>query len=744
MHTTRFVFFDFKTIILNLIFIFYVIPLAWADEPVGYVHRDEDLGVSIRLPGPEWKLTDESQIIATVRVFSPVENLSTRATLLRLPGFLFPRGMADREAQLQGALRKEYRRLSLGPGELAGRVTERLEYATDGFTTIEEGWTDGDFFCFFQLAGPDSAWNDEELRRPLDSIRESFEFIERAEPAASSEPETPPAVVTPEDIRARRQTLQEARRESVSVIIQHELLVELEPTSGSLRIRDRLTLEAPRDDFQEFKLAYSPLVTLEKVSAPEKEISWEVLEDTQGYGGALVVKFAGPLKKGEKTLLEVEGFAADFFSAVDQKLIAEVAVLGQVREKSSYSSHVAYYPIDDVNDAAMDMTLLVPAGWSAVTGGKLVESGERDGKAFFRYVFGERRPRELPFGFAAAPSYISETGHSNEGLELVVYGYAGEEELVRQRVAAAVEAANVFERMMGPLPWPLVRFAHVSPERKEMGVSLPGLILISDGFFGDLAGVDLSDGNLNRKDGLDLLLIADELSHQWNFYATPLPNELAEGISTFTNLLFIEERHGREAYWKGVDFCRDAYKTAVSVLPDAAIADPNIYETEAYRAIAFCKTPAVLAMLRDEVGEGRFFRAWREFFQEHDGSADAYEKMEEVFSRVAERDLSAFFEQWFFRTGWPKVKASLLQKNGLWMVKLQQTSTPLYQLSVEVLLRSAQGEEYRLLAALVEEETLMELPAGTLEPAEILLDPDGRLLADSVAVSEPAQPIAFE
>ena len=57
---------------------------------------------------------------------------------------------------------------------------------------------------------------------------------------------------------------------------------------------------------------------------------------------------------------------------------------------------------------------------------------------------------------------------------------------MRQRLKVAVESADIFEKMMGPLPWKDVRFVHVTPVRKETGVSLPGLILISDMFFRDL------------------------------------------------------------------------------------------------------------------------------------------------------------------------------------------------------------------------------------------------------------------
>ena len=209
-------------------------------------------------------------------------------------------------------------------------------------------------------------------------------------------------------------------------------------------------------------------------------------------------------------------------------------VSGQVRSKSSYSSHVFYYPVDPVNDAAMDIRLTVPSGYTAVSGGLLVGTESSGSETTFHYRTEVRRPRLLPFGFAVG-RYISQRGSSDAGLRPTVYGYPGEEMLMRERVDVAVESANVFERMMGPLPWKDVQFAHVAPERKEMAVSLPGLILLSDGCFREnISAADMSDGQFNRPDVLGLISVTDELSHQWNVYAANWPNELAEGVSTYT------------------------------------------------------------------------------------------------------------------------------------------------------------------------------------------------------------------
>ena len=192
-----------------------------------------------------------------------------------------------------------------------------------------------------------------------------------------------------------------------------------------------------------------------------------------------------------------------------------------------------------------------------------------------------------------------------------------------------------------------VHFVHVKPERKETGVSLPGLILVSDFYFPDLADVDASAGNLSDPRVLGLLVVADELSHQWNFYAASFPNELAEGISTYTNALFLEVREGAGAYQGTIRYCADGWMGGAGQGTEFAIADARIYSSPRYRAVVFCKTPVVLDALRRRLGDERFFDGFRRAFALRDANADGFERLERGFEAATGEELRPFFDQWF-------------------------------------------------------------------------------------------------
>ncbi len=645
-----------------------------------------------------------------------------------MPGAFLPEGILTREKQLERALKKVYNRISFQEVKFRDRPARRLEYLLHSSKTVEWEIEDGDAYLIFQLTAPQSVWEDDAGCEMLHRIRDSFVFT-----GATLKAGNKIEAATAEQIRAARQNLI-ATRDPDFELRHHQLRIDLEPTKHSLHVHDKITLCALTEDVTRVTLFVSEVSVQEVTSAVE--LDWEVDPDGSGeVEDAEVVElrltFAKPLPREEDIAVDIVAHSKDFLQEIDQELIVEIAVLGQVREQSSFSSHINYYPVDERKTGSMDMTLSVPTGMTAVTGGELISHENEGSRDIFQYQTVDRRPRLLPFGFAAA-EYVQRTGRTAGGLQLTFYGYPGEEKLLEQRVTAGVDAGSVFERLMGPLPWNHVRFAHVTPDRKETGVSLPGLILISDQFFTDIEDVDISEGNLADPDTLSLLAVADELSHQWNAYAVPLPNQLAEGVSTFTNVLFIEKCAGHQAYDNALRFCRKGYFMSCGLGHDVAIADPAIYQTAAYRGIAFTKTAVVLAMLRELVGDDLFFAGWRAAFQEFDAGQDGFQVVEDAFSRTANQDLKWFFDQWFYRPGWVKLAIFHEQQGNRVSVRLdqRQAGDP-FRMPIHLVARAADGKTHKFDAQLQSMTTTVEVDCPFVVQA-VVIDPDEIALVEGV------------
>ncbi|NOT31294.1 MAG: hypothetical protein HOP15_12685 [Planctomycetes bacterium] len=697
----------------NLVLMLALAP-AFQEKP--YLH--EQPRFELVLPSEAWQPLDQSSAGVLVVVFTPVKDMSTRCSVLRFPGPLLPAGVETREQQVQEAAGRFYQRVVLEPGTLAGREARRWEYKIGDGTTIEWAFQDEDKgWVFFQLAAPAAIWGDPDERAPLERLPASFVWSGGADAAPASID-----LSTPQTIRGLRALA--APEERPFEVTRHRIEALIEPEEHSFLLWDRIEVRARTADLREIEL-HTTLIEIETVTA-DQPLEWRIEKAPAADG--LVVTLTKPLALGESVQLDVHAGCADFFQGTDQQLLSEIGVVGQVRPGSSWSSHVLWYPIDPTNDAEVDITLDVPAPLVALTGGKLVERVEADERVRYRYVEEQRRPRALPFGFAVG-AYLSAEVVRASGLNLRVYGFPGEEKRVAQRIEVLTECADAFERALGPLPWSEVRFVHVKPTRKETGVSLPGLILVSDFYFPDLDGVDASSGNLSDPTVLGLLVVADEFSHQWNFYSAGFPNELAEGISTYTNALFLEVRHGAAAYNGTIRTCRDAWIGGAGAVTEFAISHPNVYSNARYRPVVFCKTPLVLDALRRRLGDQRFFDGFRRAFALRDPSVDGFERLERGFEAAAGEELGSFFEQWFFRAGFPTLRSSFEARDDGVTVTLRQTQggEP-YELDVEVELECADGSRHVMPVALKAAQQTFAWPLPA-RPVAVRLGPEGRLPA---------------
>jgi hypothetical protein len=673
-----------------------LVLITLAPQDGGQTYRHPGPVFELQLPGPDWKTTDQSSGEALVLIFSPDAAFLTRCSVLRMPAEFLPNGLATRETQIQSAAGKHYVRVALEAGRIAERDATRWEYTIAGGTTIEWSFRESEDelapHVIFQIAGPKTTWDDPAGRASLEAIAGSFRWTggEAKTPVA-----TPVATKDPDTLREQRAAgLTGLGTKPKVEVTRHRIAATIEPQSGSLRAIDRITLVAHEPEQTALTL-YTTLVAVESVVAADDAIAVRHESTSLPNADALRLAFDSPLPVGEEVEIVVTTTATDFLQRIDQQLVAEIAIVGQVRERSSFSSHVLWYPMDERNDAAVEIAFDVPKPYVAVTGGRLTATEDAGERVIYRYVEEHRVLRQLPFGFAIG-DYASAGGRSDAGLEVKVYGFKGEEARIEQRVATLLDAAAAFERALGPLPWPNVAFAHVTPIAKETGVSLPGLILVSDFYFPDLEGMDASKGNLEDPQVLGLLVVADELSHQWNFYAAGFPNELAEGISTYTNALFLERRHGDEAYRNAIAYCRKAWLAGAGRDREYAIADPAVYSSRRYRAVVFCKTPLVLDLLRRKLGDEKFFAGFRAAFAIDDRRIDGFERLERGFEEAAGIELRPFFDQWFFRAAFPRLELRHEAREGGITVVVQQLQDEApYALEFEVEIELEDGTVLR-------------------------------------------------
>lgn len=600
-------------------------------------HEEPKLGLRFVLP-QGWHRRDMSGGPVQVVVFSPSpSSIDTRLSVLRYPSGALPKGLLTREAQIK-TLTRDYTRVELGEASLAGRAWTRLEYSHGEHRVIEHGIEFDKAYTIVQVASTRADWSkyDSALRGILDSL-ELFEPVRRAPPPA------------PRPLR-----------DDVT-ILRHSIDLTIEPESRSLSSRDRMEVSAVRDDVREAEFWLSPI---ESARAADDEGPLQAsLRD-----GKIVVALRRALKKGERLNLTVESRTSRFGARDEDSPVPGYVVLGQVSPDSSYTSHVHYYPVDRENRAPAELRITVPRDRVVAASGTPVRVERGETTATWIWKCEDGFPKALPYAWAVA-RYEKLEDRTASGVPVELYVPAERKASGQARLAVMKEVVEYFERVFGPFPFPRVAIAHVRPERGVAGVSLPGgLILLSDDFFtGEISYTDPARAFESA------LAVVDEISHQYNFYAVGFPNEFAEGFATFTDALFAEHKAGagvRRAYF---DYFFESYRTSIQGAPDAPILSPAVYRTDAYMGIAFCKGACVLQLLRDQVGDAAFFEALRRTFTDLRGKTATVDDFRSIVESSSKTDLGWFFDQWYRRSGYPRLQIAWKQERERIIVSVRQT-----------------------------------------------------------------------
>jgi aminopeptidase N len=149
----------------------------------------------------------------------------------------------------------------------------------------------------------------------------------------------------------------------------------------------------------------------------------------------------------------------------------------------------------------------------------------------------------------------------------------------------------------------------------------------------------------------DLWLGAHEFAHQWwgnmvtcrdwtHFW-------LNEGFATFMEAAYMEQRFGRKAYDHEIARIRSRYER----VRDAGKDRPLVFDnwdrpTTDDRTIVYQKGAYVLHLLRQEIGDDKFWRAIREYTRRHYGTAVTTADLQAAMERASGGSLASFFTKW--------------------------------------------------------------------------------------------------
>lgn len=239
-------------------------------------------------------------------------------------------------------------------------------------------------------------------------------------------------------------------------------------------------------------------------------------------------------------------------------------------------------------------------------------------------------------------------------------------------------------------------------------------------------------------------IVAHELMHHWwgdwVTCATWDDIWLNEGFASFGEALWAEAQGGPDAYRAYVRDQVGSYLAWTEFEGTFPIARPDYM----WGGTVYDKGSAILAMLRDELGDEVFFevlRAWGDAFAMGAGTTQDFQGLVQA---VSERDVGVFFDQWIWGPGHPSLDWSWRRTplaDGRTQVdvavsQVQDVET-VFQLSLDVGVSPASGGPGQVTSVRVDAAQQVFSLCLDQEPGDVDLDPEGRVVHEQRLLADP-------
>ena len=232
-------------------------------------------------------------------------------------------------------------------------------------------------------------------------------------------------------------------------------------------------------------------------------------------------------------------------------------------------------------------------------------------------------------------------------------------------------------------------------------------------------------------------VVIHEIAHQW-FGDAVTENDwndvwLSEGFATYFTLLFIEHAYGRDEFATGL---RDSRRTVIDFYgksPDYRVVHENLSDmAQVTTAMTYQKGSWVLHMLRQRMGDDRFWAGIRDYYARFRNANASTTDFRFAMERASGMDLAPFFQQWLYRGGIPRLEGTwqwdATSKQLVVLLTQSQPGEP-FQLPVDIGI-SISGAKPRVEHADLGGRSGRFVFPLDQEPLSVELDPDGRLLFD--------------
>lgn len=306
--------------------------------------------------------------------------------------------------------------------------------------------------------------------------------------------------------------------------------------------------------------------------------------------------------------------------------------------------------IDHISDkATMEMDVTAPAHYQVISNGRRLEESDLANDRR-RTVWLESVPIAPWLYVLGVARFAVQHVGDYRGIPLETWVFAKDRDAGFHDFAVPVKEAMAFySEFIGPYSYE--KLANVQSNSVSGGMEAASAIFYSAGSVTGTRPVRWRN------------VIIHEIAHQWWGNAVTEADWddvwLSEGFATYFTLLFIEHAYGRDAFEAGL---RDSRKTVVDFYarrPDYRVVHDNLADmSQVTTSMTYQKGSWVLHMLRERLGDDRFWTGIREYYARHKDASATTADFRRVMERAAGEDLGAFFHQWLYRGGIPRLEGT--------------------------------------------------------------------------------------
>ena len=346
--------------------------------------------------------------------------------------------------------------------------------------------------------------------------------------------------------------------------------------------------------------------------------------------------------------------------------------------------------------AAVEFYITAPAGYKVISNGEQVT----DPKSLTsKWHYREELP--LPTKVMVIGAARFAVSRVDSSFHVPVYSWVYKQDSAKGSYdyALAEDIIRFFESYVAPFPYR--KLANVQSKTIFGGMENAGAIFYAE--------------NTVTGDRKSESLIAHEVAHQW-FGNTATEKSfthlwLSEGFATYLTDIYLENKYGVDSFKKRLMNERAEVLEFARVSKQAVVDSTSAY-MDLLNPNSYQKGGWILHMLRGEVGDSVFQRIIQTYYQQYRHANADTRDFETVAEKVANVDLTWFFEQWLYRPGVPKLDFAVSKQKDKTLVTISQKQSMPYRLTLYLEYKSHDGSYQVQTKSISNSQEQIELPAS--------------------------------